>query len=269
MQYVRLKCSTSMIAINDRLFYHPEILEFYLTNEDLKDEALLLDRIDYVQSKGAKVYLHHPMEYNGVPQDILDPDKERRSYYFRSTEQLVRLGEDKGVKVIVHAHYANTASSDSTFANLVSMRKRIDEILTFGRNTILWENTIEGLFSYDNEKLIEYLIEPLNLPLVVDISHTFISFKGNNDKLAETLERTQKYANYYHVVDSDGQADGLIVGKGAIDFRKVYPYIINKDFIFEISLHPDYDDCTPMIKSIEYFNKLVREADNRTRIISE
>lgn len=257
MQYVRLKSGTSMTAVNDRLRYRPEILEFYLTNEDLEDEERLLDTLDYVQAGGTKVYLHHPMAYNGVPQDILDPDKERRSYYLRSTEQLVRIGEEKGEKVIVHAHYANTASSDMSFANLDCMRKRIDEILSFGRNAILWENTIEGLFSYNNDKLIEYVIEPLNLPLVVDISHAFISFKGNNEKLLETLERTQKYASYYHVVDSDGQSDGLIVGEGSIDFRKVYPYIVNKDFIFEISLHPDYDDCTPMIRSIEYFNKLM------------
>jgi sugar phosphate isomerase/epimerase len=259
MQYVRLKCSTSLTAVNDRLRYNPEILEFYLSNEDLEDEALLLDRISYVQSKGTKVYLHHPMIYKGLPQDILDPDMERRSYYLRSTEQLVRIGEARGVKVIVHAHYANTVSSyHSTLANLVKMRNRIDDILSFGRNTILWENTIEGIFSYDNEKLIEHLIEPLNLSLVVDISHTFISFKGDNEKLEETLERTFKYAHYYHVVDSDGQTDGLSLGKGSIDFRMVYPYIRNKEFIFEISLH-NYDDCTPMIRSAEYFNKLVRE----------
>jgi sugar phosphate isomerase/epimerase len=258
MQYVRLKCSTSLNAVNDRLSYQPEILEFYLTNEDLEDEALLLDRISYVQSKGTKVYLHHPMTYNGLPQDILDLDKKRRRYYLSSTEQLVRIGEQKGVKVIVHAHYADTVSSyHSTFANLVNMRIRIEDILSFGRNMILWENTIEGLFSYDNEKLIDHLIEPLNLPLVVDISHTFISFKGDNEKLAETLKRTYKYAHYYHVVDSNGKSDGLSLGEGSIDFSMIYPYIANKDFIFEISLYPNFDDCTPMIRSVDYFNKLV------------
>ncbi len=39
----------------------------------------------------------------------------------------------------------------------------------------MWEDTIEGLFSYGDVHLIDEIIKPLQLDVNVDISHAFIS----------------------------------------------------------------------------------------------
>jgi sugar phosphate isomerase/epimerase len=93
--------------------------------------------------------------------------------------------------------------------------------------------------------------------LNIDVSHSFIACRGDNGKLQQILELTDNYAKYYHLVDSMGiQHDSLPLGHGKIDWSMVKPYVIDKDFIFEIKLKGDHSDCTPMIDSVKYFNEI-------------
>jgi len=260
MKYIRLKTDTKEICIKNRLKYKPEIIEFHLEEHDLKDIELLEGKIEQVKKAGAKVYLHHPMRVNGKFLDIISRDEEVKNYYDWSSKILGELCEIHDIHCVVHGNYADSDSSVINEENTEKVKYRIQQILTLkGSDKFLWENSVTGVFSNKNEQLIDKIVSPLNLPLAVDISHTFISLKGNNEKLEKILIETKPYAKYYHVVDSLGEShDSLPLGKGKIDWEMVKPYIKDCPFIFEIGLVPPYDDCTPMIESANYLANITR-----------
>ncbi|WP_281884953.1 TIM barrel protein [Paenibacillus sp. YYML68] len=258
MNDIRLKTNLKPSNIADRLQYNPSIIEFYLGETDLLQPELIRERIRELQSKGIRVYLHHPPKVQGKRLDILSRDEEVRTFYHRSSEQLAMLCHEEDVRCVIHAHYSHTESSGRVGPSETRrMRDEIRSILEYGRDVFLWEDTIEGLFAYANPYLMEELVVPLNLPLNVDVSHTFISFRGDNDKLRQTLEQTHPYAQYYHLVDSFGLVhDSLPLGEGLIDWAMVKPYVADRDFIFEVGLAGDHSDCTPMIRSAEFFRSI-------------
>ncbi|GIQ68814.1 sugar phosphate isomerase/epimerase [Xylanibacillus composti] len=258
MNYMRLKGNLDQANLDNRLHYHPEILEFYLSEQDLKQPELIRERIRQLRELGIKPYLHHPPKFQGKFQDIMSSDAEARAYYRRSSELLAEICREEKAKCVVHAHYTHTESSRTvTKERTRQLREEIRQVLSYARDVFVWEDSTEGLFCYANPYLFEELIVPLELPLNVDVSHTFIGFRGDNAKLREVLEQTQAYATYYHLVDSMGLAhDSLPLGQGKIDWRMVKPLVDGKDFIFEINLGGDHTDCTPMVESARYFERL-------------
>lgn len=258
MRYVRVKTNLERACVDDRLRYGPEIVEFYLSEHDLRREPLIRERIRELKNKGIRVYLHHPPKHGNRYLDILSSDSDMRAFYSRSSEQLARICHEEDARCVIHAHYAETESSQDMSAEaLRRMKREIASVAAFAGDRFVWEDTIEGLFSHANPRLLEELIVPLKLPLTVDVSHTFISFRGDNGKLKETLERTYPYARYYHLVDSMGlEHDSLPLGRGRIDWAMVKPYVRDRDFIFEIDLGGDHADCTLMIESARVFAEL-------------
>lgn len=264
MKFVRLKGNLEQRNLDNRLSYEPDIIEFYLSERDLGDQALIRDRIRQLHDRGVKPYLHHPPTYRGTYLDILSENPDARRFYHESCEALARICTEERAKCVVHAHYVHTASCGNvTRERTALLREEIRKIMAYSRDVFVWEDSTEGLFSYGcNPYLIEDLIEPLELPLTVDVSHTFISYRGDNERLRDILERTAPYAQYYHLVDSMGLVhDSLQLGLGKIDWRMVKPLVLGKDFIFEITLSGDHSDCTPMVKSARYFADI--EAEER------
>jgi sugar phosphate isomerase/epimerase len=259
MNFIRLKTAINDIAIEDRLKYHPEIVEFHLVESDLEDIERLKKYIRYIKQHDSKVYLHHPMTYKGEKLDIISNNPEVREYYDQSTKLLARLCKEENIYCVIHAHYNKTYSSIITEEKVKHVIERIRYILTFdGSEHLLWENTIEGVFSYQNPNLIEQIVKPLNLPLTFDVSHAFISLRGNNEKLEDVLKKSISYIRYAHVVDSMGEIhDSLPLGQGKTNWVKVKPYLVNLDFIFEINTSSsNHMDCTPMVESGLYFSKI-------------
>lgn len=258
MNYIRLKGNLDQANLNNRLQYNPEILEFYLSEQDLNRPELIRQRIRQLRERGIKVYLHHPPKFQGRYQDILSADASARAYYHQSSELLAEICREEQAKCVVHAHYSGTESCQQvTKERTHQLREAIRQVLAYARDVFVWEDSTDGLFCYANPYLIEELIKPLQLPLNVDVSHTFIGFRGDNDKLREVLEQTSAYAVYYHLVDSMGQKhDSLSLGQGKIDWKMVKPLVDGKDFIFEINLAGDHMDCTPMVESARYFEQL-------------
>jgi sugar phosphate isomerase/epimerase len=263
MRYIRLKTSLDEKSIEDRLKYNPEIIEFYLDEKDVNDTKRLIAKIRELRKMGIRVYLHHPMRHNGSCLDILSGNKELRNYYYESSRILAEICLEEDIYCIIHAHYYDSESSYySGQDHTKKMGQEISNIIEFSKGRFLWEDTTEGLFSFANPYLIEQIIIPLNLPINIDISHTFISFKGNNDQLKRVLEVTEPYARYYHLVDSLGQShDSLSLGKGNINWTMVKPFVKKKDFIFEIGLDGDHCDCSPMIDSARYFQNIREELE--------
>lgn len=259
MENVRLKSALQPQQLQDRLQYHPEIIEFHLTEKDLVSPGALITYIRECKSKGIRVYLHHPSKYKGQYLDIISESKEMRDYYDWSCKVLADICKQEQIKCIVHCHYAKSESSQyHPPAKRTEMRKRVEEILQFSDDSFLWEDTIQGIFSAENPFLLSEIVKPLHLPLNIDISHSFIALKGDNHKLQRHLETYYSFANYYHLVDSNGvQHDSLPLGEGRINWKMVKPYVKDKDFIFEMDLKDsNYVDCSPMIESVKFFNSL-------------
>lgn len=262
----RLKCSIDPEQVNERLSQHPEIIELHLNEGDVFGENYkkLIQTIEKLQRLNITVYLHHPIKYQGVFTDILHENEEIREYYLLSTRILHRICLTYQIKCVLHCY-----SKDSYCANYqdekhtLELRVAIENILSWGGDVFLWENVIFGLFTFHNPYLFDHVIQPLQLPLTHDISHTFIGVKGNNQKLQEISKRIHPYVKYLHVVDSLGQDhDGLELGTGKIEWRPLLPYLKNKLYIYEVLLENQVDS-TPMIRSAEYIENLIEREDKK------
>jgi sugar phosphate isomerase/epimerase len=259
MKNVRLKTALHPQQIQDRMKYNPEIVEIHLNEENLYNPEEIVKYIQKFKSKGVTVYLHHPSTHRGQYLDIISSSQEMRDYYDWSCKELVTICKQESIKCIVHCHYAKSESSHfMDLAARIELRKRMEEILCFCDQFFLWEDTIKGIFSAENPFLLKEIIEPLDVPLTIDISHSFIALRGNNDQLKEHLDRYYSFAQYYHLVDSNGLFhDALPLGQGKIDWAMVKSYVKDTDFIFEIDLKKSsYLDASPMIESAKYYNSL-------------
>jgi sugar phosphate isomerase/epimerase len=258
MNMMRLKANMELENLNDRLQYDPEIIEFFLNDTDMARTGLIRERIRMIKERGIKAFLHHPSTYKGSYLDILSKDPDMYRFYRESSEQLAEICREEDAKCIIHANYVGSVGSEhEELEGSRLMKKEIQAIAAYAGDRFLWEDSTEGLFCYANPYLIEEVIAPLNLSVNVDVSHTFIAFRGDNGKLEEVLQRTAPYAAYYHLVDSMGEThDSLMLGQGKIDWRMVKPYVLGKDFIFEIGLAGDHSDCTPMVESARFFEQI-------------
>nr|WP_275669643.1 TIM barrel protein [Metabacillus litoralis] len=212
-----------------------------------------------MKSRGARVYLHHPMKYQGQYLDIISTDPDMRRFYDWSCEVLADICKKENIKCVIHCHYMQSESSHLTDRNKrLETKHRIEEILTICRTVFLWEDTTQGIFSANNPYLLSEIVQPLNLSLNIDISHSFIALKGDNNALKKHLELYHKHADYFHLVDSYGvEHDSLPLGKGKVDWKMVKPFIGDTDFIFEIDLKKsNYLDCNLMIESARYYNEV-------------
>lgn len=244
----------------DRLYKNPKIIEFHLTEGDLFGEKrmLLIDRIKECKELGITVFLHHPQTFQGEDLNIIHKNPTAKEFYKLSTMILIDLIEKYDANCICHLHYSGFEWSE---VSLMKMYNEIKALNDMSSGRIFWENSIDGLFTFQNKTFFEDFVLPLDLNICFDISHAFISFKGDNNKLIRALDQTKDHTQYYHVVDSMGEAhDSLELGKGLIKWEEVLPYLEKRPYIYEIGL-TDQSDCTQMIKSHEVLKSLKIEQD--------
>jgi len=262
--YIHLKCSTDRDQIEDRLKYRPHLIEIQLFEKDIDSPSLIVETIKRLKEHDTKVILHHPMKVNGKYLDILSDDLEVYNYYRRSCEILNEICYTQEISCVVHPHYDHCISGTVDTSDIMLllersevMREAIAAIRDITCDRFLWENSPRGVFSGENPYWISDIVQHMNLPLCYDISHAFMSFRGDNIELEKNIISAFPFTLYYHVVDSQGSQihDALTLGSGRIDWGRLRPYILQRDFIFEIEL-PDYTDCTPMIQSAKYFESL-------------
>lgn len=256
-----LKCSYDPQQLYNRLRYKPDIIELHLNEDDLfKDKRKQLENtISLLLSQGIDVYLHHPSKYNGQYLDIIHNQKENYLFYHLSTRILADICSSHAIKCIIHPHYTLTPHSTITNENKDKMVNEINQILLYGENAFLWENSISGLFTAQNPSWFEEIVKPLNLQLAYDISHAFISFKGDNKLLLNQLEKLDSYIRYFHVVDSEGDNhDGLQLGTGKINWKPILPFLMTRPYIYEINLK-DMTDAAEMYNSHLYLVQLTKQ----------
>lgn len=255
-----LKCSYYPEQLYDRLRYKPEIIELHLNEDDLFGDKRkqLENTISMILSQGLDVYLHHPSKYNERHLDIFHEQKEDYLFYHLTTRILADICLSHSIKCVIHPHYRLTPTSTINKVNNDNMVQEIEQILCYGKDVFLWENSIYGLFTAQNPNWFEDIVRPLNLPLAYDISHAFISFRGDNRLLLEQIEKLDSYIQYFHVVDSEGQKhDGLQLGTGMINWEPILPFLLNRPYIYEINLK-DITDAVEMYESHLYLVHLLK-----------
>ena len=264
MQHINLKCSLAPEQIEDRLKYRPHVVELQLFENDLDVPQRIVEAIQKLKDNGVKVFLHHPMKVNGKSLDVLSRDSEVYDFYRSSCGVLDQICHAEDLFCVVHPHYDKCDSGmvdNSDPAQMVeksyALREAIQEVRSTTHDRFLWENAPWGIFSSANRYWISHIVSPAQLPLCYDISHSFMSFRGNNLKLEQNLTEAFPFTRYYHVVDSAGTEihDAMSLGLGGIDWTRLKPYIVQRDFIFEINL-PDHNDCTFMVQSSAYFEAI-------------
>ncbi len=261
---VNLKCSLAPAQIADRLKYRPSIIELQLFAPDLTEPNRIIETIGALKAQGVRVYLHHPMTVQGRFLDILSPDPAVAAYYRTSSLLLDEICQRCDVLCVVHPHYSKCESGhidgsnrQDLLARTEALREALRRLNAELSGRFLWENAPCGLFSTENPHWISEIMRPLNLPVCYDISHAFMGLRGDNQATRLDLVEAFPFTRYYHVVDSVGSQlhDALELGQGAIRWQSLKSYILQRDFIFEIDLK-NYEDCTPMIRSCEYFEAL-------------
>nr|WP_198044841.1 sugar phosphate isomerase/epimerase [Lysinibacillus timonensis] len=254
-----LKGSTAPRQIENRLAQKGiDIYEFHLVEDDLFGKRLkeLEFAIMKLKENGVKVYLHHPMRFQGIWLHINDETSITSDFYKLSTRILVDLCERYDCYVVVHWNYGilkNESVVEHEISDKKSLLHTINRTIQFnekyGKGRILWENGTKGIGAYRKDFILANLIVGTPLKLCFDISHAFISLNGDNNLLYKTIRMLQNNIHYYHVVDSKGKFhDSLVVGNGLIDFPRILPFILEQNYIYEIEL-ANYLDCKEMLES--------------------
>lgn len=264
-----LKCAYDPAQLYNRIKYQPDLIEIQLFEQDLfgANRTELENTISMLKSLNIEVYLHHPIKFQGEKLDIIHNDPTMYHFYHLTTRILSEICNHYHIKCVIHPHYSGTPSSTIAEDTKKEMIKEISEILDYSENVFVWENTIEGLFSSQNYNWFKDIVQPLNLPIVYDISHAFISFRGDNDLLMKELNQMSDYIKYFHVVDSLGQQhDSLSLGKGKVNWERVLPYIKGKPYIYEIGLK-DFTDGTEMVESHNYLVALEKRLSKENALL--
>nr|NNM91569.1 TIM barrel protein [Bacilli bacterium] len=268
--YVNLKSSIHPDQITDRTQYHPQILELQLFPEDMNDPEKIIALIRSLHNQNIRVYLHHPMRFQGEFYDLLSTDSAMVVALYQDAHLLDRICRTTNVYCVFHLHYGTGPSAQIDQSNTTWLRERSKQLgkalmhllqelgyRTAKESFFLFENSTIGLFSCENPYWIEAIVKPFDLPVCMDTSHALIALHGDLLAFDRWMHAIQPYVCYYHVVDSVGTNghDALPLDEGRIDWSRYKAQITKHDFIFEIGLH-DQLDCTMMITSGQYFTSL-------------
>lgn len=249
-----LKGDIHEIQLFNRLSYKPDIIEFFLREQDIlgPGRTRLEEVIKYCQALNIQVFLHFPMIYNKRDSSEILNDSERKSFYNFSLEVLSKIVKKYGIKCVVHPVRPNESNYEQSKDELL---ESISYFIGKSDNRFLWENLTSG-FNLSDGSISEEVISQLNLPLCFDISHASISHNGSNDELMRLLSKYKDNIEYFHVVDSMGEFhDSLELGKGKIDWIRMKPFLANKPYIYEIDLK-NQDYAGEQMNSHDYLKSL-------------
>lgn len=266
-----LKGSSDRTQIDDRLQYQPTVYEFYTAASDFTGDGYkrLYDAVQYVQSRGiSQIVLHHPMKFKNYHSEVVAPEKYYPDLYRfieTTTEQLIRLGHDLNVQVLVHGGYsgAEVQHMVDLYPSVEDARQAVydwlDRFADEGGNQIMFENSIAPVFAYGHPDQEDEILAH-HYRLAFDTSHCFIELHGDNVGLQHSLAHLAPDVVHYHLVDSLGQIhDSLQLGTGKIDWAKVLPLLNpSATSIYEINLK-DQNICTEQLASHRYLTKIYQQ----------
>ncbi|MCH3921475.1 TIM barrel protein [Limosilactobacillus sp.] len=270
-----LKGSSARVQIDDRLQHDPVVYEFFTAASDFTPDGYkhLYDAVQYVQSQGIQhIVLHHPMKFHEHHSDVVAPEKDYPDLYRfieNTTEQLIRLGHDLHVQILVHGGYSGpeVAHMVDLYPNVQAARQavydRLDRFADEGGQQIMFENSIAPVFAYGHPDQEDEILAH-HYRLAFDTSHCFIELHGDNAGLQKSLQHLAPAVVHYHLVDSMGQThDSLQLGTGKIDWAGVLP-LLNPaaTSIYEINLH-DQTNCREQLASHTYLTRVFDQLQSK------
>lgn len=201
------------------------------------------------------------MKFENYHSEVVAPEKYYPGLYRfieTTTEQLIRLGHDLNVQVLVHGGYSGAEVQHmvdlypSVEAARQAVYDRLDRFKDEGGNQIMFENSIAPVFAYGHPDQEDEILAH-HYRLAFDTSHCFIELHGDNAGLQRSLKHLAPDVVHYHLVDSLGQThDSLQLGTGKIDWAKVLPLLNpNATSIYEINLK-DQNNCAEQMASHRY-----------------
>lgn len=266
-----LKGSSDRVQIDDRIQHHPTVYEFFTAASDFTTDGYqrLYDAIQYVQSKGIhRIVLHHPMKFGNHHSEVVAPEKYYPDLYRfieTTTAQLIRLGHDLNVQVLIHGGYSGPEVEHMVdlYPSIEDARQavyhRLDRFADEGGNQIMFENSIAPVFAYGHPDQEDEILDH-HYRLAFDTSHCFIELHGDNPGLQRSLRHLAPAVVHYHLVDSMGLThDSLQLGKGKIDWAPVLALLNpTATSIYEINLH-NQNNCQEQLASHQYLLEIYRQ----------
>ncbi len=270
MTQLGLKASCDPIQMESRLKYHPDVFEFFTSENDFTSDGLqrLREAVKKVKTSGVKaIVLHHPMKYQGQFLELVAHPKNKADlvdFINESTKQLLEIAKEFDCKVLVHGSYELREKDllepfETIEEAQAYLFARMDKFRERGRNHIMFENGISPLFSFGNPEF-DHLLAQKGYPLVYDVSHAFIYLHGDNEALQSSLKTLKDNIVHYHLVDSLGEThDSLTLGHGKIDWAVALP-LFNETAtsIYEINLK-DLNNPVEQLESHSYLKKVAKK----------
>ncbi|WP_390408704.1 sugar phosphate isomerase/epimerase [Lacticaseibacillus jixiensis] len=266
-----LKASTDEQQIDNRLQHHPDVFEFHLTEADFTPAgwAHFEAMVAKVQAVVPRVVFHHPMKYQGLRCELCVNKLAYPALYefvMTSSKRLIEFAKQVGAVALIHGGYGRHRGEHdftSDWPDLATAQKvvlgRMVDFTAMAPDNVVFENSILPVFAY-GDPAFEAKLLALQLPLAFDVSHAFIYVHGDNNRLIASMRHLRPFVRHYHLVDSMGLThDSLIVGNGAINWRRVlHAMNSNASMIYEINLANQWD-CSEMLASQWYLEQLAEK----------
>ncbi|MFA6073291.1 MAG: hypothetical protein WC758_04220 [Candidatus Woesearchaeota archaeon] len=210
---IGLKSAIIENELSLRLAENPTLMEFHLFPEDLFSNRSKLEKnIVELKKKGIKIFLHMPFPEN---KSCWLGSKDTTEV-FKVLNSLGSICKQYDIKAIVHVGIALPEISEDELINNIKKLKEYYDYFYFENAILNFSDTYEIL-------RIGKAAQIKNM--CIDVSHLYIFYK-DNDKLINHIKVMQENFNtYFHLSDSDGQKEGLVIGSGKIDFDKILPLV--------------------------------------------
>ena len=217
--------------------FNPKFVEFHLTYSDLNFKKIASLNLGNV---GVKVHTPELFENNFLL-DLASNDKSvlKKSidYMRRTIEISHEIYENSDKSTALHLVINVGGHSDDDFLakekkkSLFEALLKSFQLLDFGKCIPCIQSMPPFPWHLGGRRFHNLFVEPedfkfwndtTGIEFCLDFSHTFLSAKHLRLDFDQYIESVLPYSNYFHIADSSGSdGEGLQIGSGEIDFRKI------------------------------------------------
>jgi N-acetylneuraminate synthase len=218
----------------DSLKYHPRMLEFHFTDQDLDEHYPGGDH-------ELKLVVHAPEFFERTLVDLCSQDEHQRSQSVVLIQKTINLTREMGPhfidvpKVVVHTGGMSLDHPiEDKQALYDNLRKSVEE-LDYDGVTLLLENLPPHPWYFGGQWLtnafmdayeIVDFIKPLGLDMCFDTSHAKLYCNWAHIDFYEQVKVLLPYINHLHLSDGAGlDGEGLQIGEGTIDWVHFFEVI--------------------------------------------
>ena len=238
------------LEVND--IFKPSFVEFHLTYSDINNYNKIKDILN-LEDKSIKVHSPEMFSENFII-DLASIDVEIRNKSLNELKYVIEVGNDLFIrsskKKVPHFVINVGGHSDHNFFKYDLKQKLLDNLfesinsLDFGE----LKPVVQSMPPYPwhlggrryHNLFVDFddfsaLYKNLKIKICLDTSHSYLACKFLNKNFYMEIEKNKKYIDYIHLSDANSSdGEGLQLGEGEINFKKLKKYIETIDFIPEI-----------------------------------